>query len=268
MKKLNFRPSFLRVLYLVIYFILFALIIFVPKLITGPLHITGKLIFAEEITEGTLLGILFVLNILILNLYKKETSKQKEQINRITVAKKTIEERLEDSFRYIGQLNVQIQEIKSIFTSSHKFPETKSDFRKTLLFFIGRVLGITDTDWVLFRIIDRNTPKTLYEQYETRKGLSPDYPHISNKTIIEKQSCPPYSAVISNPQNMNILTCCIVANDRITNEERLFIQAITNEITMLYVIMNSTYYRKNNNVSVEDYSESKISNPIAKTWQL
>jgi hypothetical protein len=64
--------------------------------------------------------------------------------------------------------------------------------------------------------------------------------------IIEKQSCSPFTAVISNPQNLNILACCILPIDKISNDERIFIQAITNEITMLYVILNSSYYKRGN----------------------
>ena len=109
MKKLNFHPSFLQILYLIIYIILFSFIIYIPKLINGPVHLTEKLIFEEEIIEGFLLGILFILNILILNLYKNEASRQKELIKKISDDRATAKVRLDDSSKYIGQINVQIQ---------------------------------------------------------------------------------------------------------------------------------------------------------------
>ena len=255
MKKLNFHPSGLQIIYLIIYLILFAIIIFVPKLITGPVHFTDKMIFAEELIEGSLLGILFFLNIIIFNLYKNEAAKQKELIKKINTDKKTAEERLDDSFKYIGQINVQIQEIKSIFNSAHKFPGTKNDFKKTLLFFSERVLGIVNTNWVLFRIINCNTQKTIGEQFEIRKGFVFDYPHISNKNIVEKQSCDPFTTIISNPQNLKILSCCILPVEKITNDERVFIQAITNEITMMFVILNSSYSKKGNDIFEIDKPE-------------
>ena len=252
MKKINFHPSFLQILYLIIYVVLFSFIIYIPKLINGPVHITEKLIFEEEIIEGILIGILFFVNILILNLYKNETSKQRELIMKISNDKKTAEERLDNSFKYIGQINVQIQEIKTIFNNTNKFPETKNDFKKTFLFLSKRVLGIVNTNWVLFRIINCNTQKTISEQFETRHGFTIDYPHISNKMIIEKQSCLPFTTVISNPQNLNTIFCCILPIDQISNDERVFIQAITNEITMMFVILNSSYYKKANNVFAEN----------------
>jgi hypothetical protein len=66
--------------------------------------------------------------------------------------------------------------------------------------------------------------------------------------IIEKQSCSPFTIVISNPQNLNILACCTLPTDKISNDERIFIQAITNEIIMLFVILNSSYYKKGNKI--------------------
>jgi hypothetical protein len=43
--------------------------------------------------------------------------------------------------------------------------------------------------------------------------------------------------------------------DKISNDERVFIQAITNEITMLFVILNSTYYKKADKVFGENRSD-------------
>ena len=246
MKKINIQPPFLQILYFLITILLFSVIFLTPILIKGPLHLTEKLIIEEEIIEGALLCILFFLSVLIYNIFKHEVYKNKELINKINNDKKSAEEKLDDSFKYIGQINVQIQQIKLIFNNYNKLPETKNDFKKTLYFFSERVFGITNANWVLFRIIDCKNHKTINEQFETRHGYSFDYPHISNKLIIEKQSCSPFTTIISNPQNFNILVCCILPIDNVSNDERIFIQAITNEITMLFVILNSTYYKEGN----------------------
>jgi hypothetical protein len=208
------------------------------------LHITEKLIIEEETIEGSLLGILFVLSILILNLYKHEVNKHKELINKINIDKKKVEKRLIDSDQYIGMINVQIQEIKSIFNNINKYPESKDDLKKTFRFFGERVLGIVNANWVLFRIINNTNHRTLSEQFETRQGFSFEYPHVSNKMIVEDQSISPFTSVISNPQNLNILVFCIMPVDKISNDQRVFIQAIINEITKLFVILNSSYYKK------------------------
>lgn len=248
MKKPEVHLSSLQVVYFVIYVILFCVIIYIPQLISNPVHLTKKILIEEEIIEGSLLGILFILSIWLMNLYKNESSRQKELLKKIIDDKKSADEKLDDSFKYIGQINVQIQQIKSIFNNNNKLPKTRNDFKKTLFYFSERVFGIVNANWVLFRVINCNTCKTIYEQFETRQGYTFDYPHISNKSIIEKQSCAPFTTVISNPQNFNILVCCILPVDIISNDERVFIQAITNEITMIFVILNSTYYKKLDNL--------------------
>jgi hypothetical protein len=255
MKKVKTDPSFLQVLYIVVFLILSCLIIYIPHAINNPLHVTKKLIIEEEFVESFLLLVLFLLNIFILGLYKREVARQKEMIIRINNDKKSSDDKLNDSFRYIGKVNVQIQQIKSIFTSS-RFPKTKSDFKKTLLFFSERVFGIVNTDWVLFRIIDSNTRKTISEQFETRHGLPVEYPHLSNKMIIEQQSCSPFTTVISNPGDLNILVCCTLPVDTITNEERVFIQAITNEITMIFIYFNSAYYKETDVLPMQETADS------------
>jgi hypothetical protein len=252
MKKIKFQPSFLQILYLIIFVILFAVIIYTPTLIKGPVSLSSKLILEEETFEGSLICILFIMSILIFYLYNREVKKHKELINKINTEKKKVEDRLNDSERYIGVMNVQIQEIKAIFNSINEYPDTKDGLKKAFIFFGERVIGIVNSEWVLFRIIDNNTQRTICEHFGTRKGISYSYPHVSNKMIIEKLSILPFIYVISNPGNLNILVSCIIPVDEISNDQRLFIQAIINEITKLFVILNSEYYKKESKVLYDE----------------
>lgn len=244
MKKIVLRPSVLQIIYLVVFIILFAFIIYTPTLIRGPVNISSKLILEEETFEGILICILFIMSILIFNLYKREANRHKELINKISNEKKKVEDRLTDSEQYIGIMNVQIQEIKSIFNSINEYPETKEGLKKAFIYFGERVIGIANANWVLFRIIESNSQRTIYEHFGNRKGFSDIYPHVSNKLIIEKQPILPYSYVISCPRNLNILVSCIIPLEEISNDQQIFIQAIINEITKLFVISNSVYYTK------------------------
>ena len=248
MKKIHFQPSFLQILYLVIFTLLFALIILTPKLINNSLYISENLVIEEELFEGALLCILLLLGVLIVKLYKHESIRQQELMEKIKNDKKTTEEKLADSFKYIGLLNVQIQEIKSIFNNANKYPETKNDFKKIYRFYCDRVFGIVNPGWILFRIINSSTQKTISEHFETKIGLPFACPVVSNKMIVETKQVSSYTTVISNPQNLNILVSCILPVERISNDEQIFIQAITNELTMLFVILNSSYYKKVNKV--------------------
>jgi hypothetical protein len=252
MKTIKFRPSFLQILYLSIFLLLFLFIVYTPALIKGPVNLTSKLILEEETVEGSLLFILFIMGILILNLFRREVARQKEIINKINADKMKVEVRLADSEQYIGVTNVQIQEIKYIFNSIDKFPETKDDLKKVFHFYGDRVIGITNSEWVLFRIIGRNNQKTIYEHFETRKGFSVSYPHVSNKLVIEGELILPFSYIISNTKNLSILVFCAIPVGKTDHDQHVFIQAILNEITKLFVIMNAIYSKKGDKIFIEN----------------
>ena len=252
MKKIMLKPSVLQIIYLIIFIILFVFIIYTPTLIKGPVNLTSKLILEEETFEGFLICILFIISIIIFNLYKSEVHKSKVLIDNIINEKKKVEERLSDSEHYIGIMNVQIQEIKAIFNSINEYPESKDGLKKAFIYFGERVIGITNSDWVLFRIMDINTQRTIYEHFDTRPGFSNGYPHVSNKMIIENQSLLPFSYVSCNPKNLNILVFCVMSVGKISSDQHIFIQAIINEVTKLFVILNSIYYNKDKRLHFDD----------------
>jgi len=255
MKKVILKHSILQILYLILFIILFSLIIYTPTLIKGPAILASKLILEEETIEGALISILFIMSILIFTLFKHEVNQHKILINKIKNEKKKVEDRLTDSEQYIAIMNVQIQEIKSIFNTIDKYPETKYGLKKVFDFFGERIIGIVNTNWVLFRIIDCNNQRTICEHFTVRTGFSCGYPHVSNKMVIEKQPVLPFSYVISNPKNLNILVFCVIQVDAISNDQQLFIQAIINEVTKLFVIMNSIFYVKGKKLFVEQSAE-------------
>ena len=257
MKIKFYHASVVQTLYFIIYLVLSSVIIFTPILIKGSVTITKTIIIDEEIAEMILLAILFSLSMMIFKLYKLEASRQEEFIKKMKNDKKTTEEKLYDSLNYIGKVNVQIEEIKSIFNTTNTYPETKNDFRKAFRFLSERVLGIVNTNWTLLRIINTSTQRTISECFETRQGFSCPYPHISNKMIVENQLISSFTTVVSSSNNLNILVCCTMPVDSINNDQRVFIQAIINEIIMLFIILNSSYYKNGNNIVEESLSQKK-----------
>lgn len=256
MKKLNFHPSFLQVLYFIILLILFSFIIYTPTLIQGSASISEKIILEEETIEGSLLGALMILGILILGIYKREIDRHKEQIKKIDDEKKRVTDRLLVSDQYIGQVNVQINEIESIFNSIEKYPQTKADFTRVFSFYGERVLGIISSHWALIRIINRDTQRTVSEHFHTRPGFTSDYPHVSNKMIVEKQPVLSCTTVTSKPDNLEFIVSCTIPVDKMNRHQLGFIQAIVNEITMLFVIYNYSNSGKN-----RDFVNDQISSP-------
>ena len=83
MKKEKSDPVFLQVMYLIIFFVLFGLIVYIPHAINNPLHITEKFIIEEEVVESILLSVLLLLNVLLYTLYKKEVARQKKLVDKM-----------------------------------------------------------------------------------------------------------------------------------------------------------------------------------------
>jgi hypothetical protein len=252
------HPPKLQIPYLIIILILFFFIIYTPTFIEGPLHISKKLIIEEETVEGALIGILFMISVLILNLYKNEVDKHKQLIQKINDDKKKIENRLLASDQYIGKVNVQMLEIKSNFNGIDDYPMTKTDFKKIFSHFGVRILGIVNTDWALIRIINCKTQRTISEHFETKSSIETEFPHISNKWIIEEKHITSHTSIIYNPPNLNILVFCILPVEKISNDERIFIREIIVELTKMVVIINSTYYKNDNKIRFEDNSPEPL----------
>ena len=245
MKKTSFHPSLLQLIYLILFIFLFILIITTPEFIIGSLRISAKLIVQEEIMKGLVLGVLFIVSILILNLYKLEVAKHKDQIEKINTDKQKVEERLQISDQYIGMINVQIKEIKSTFYSIDNYPQTKADFKRTFTFFGEKVLGIVNSNWVLIRIVNSDSQRTISEHFKARDRYTNKYPQISNKMMIESQPISSHTTIISNPKDMDVLVFCVLPLETISSVEQLFIKAIIDEITKMYIIINSSYFKNN-----------------------
>jgi len=73
-------------------------------------------------------------------LYKKEVKKYEDYINNLDSIQRGIEEKLNDAFKYIGTINLQLQEIKSIFAKNDKYPETKEEMKKIEYYMAEKIL--------------------------------------------------------------------------------------------------------------------------------
>jgi hypothetical protein len=241
--KINIHPSFVQIVYFIILLVLLSIIIYSPSLINGPVHLTRKLIVEEDTVEGILVGILFIVSILIVNLYNYEVYKHKELIHKINTDKQKVEERLSASDQYIGKVNVQLREINSTYDGIENYPKTKTEFKKAFRSFGKRLLGIVKSDWVLIRIINSNTQRSISEHFETLENLTVEYPHVSNKLIIEQKQMLSHTSVVYNPKNLDIIAFCILPVEKISPDEEGFIKTILDELIKMFLITNSSHYK-------------------------
>ena len=225
-----------------IYYYIFVVLLFSLAL-TPYIIKSGTLFLEEEYLEVILIIIQMFLGYLAFRLYKKEAENNLKKVQKLQHHRDKLEKQLGDAFKYIGSVNVQMQEIKSIFSGIKKYPESKKDFKLIMHFLADKILGITDIDWVIFKIIDLNNFQTLKE-YCGSRGLSVLLKcDISNEDVVGEKS-DFYDIFKSDQENFNEKAFCIIPNKKLTNNQKIFIKAIINQLDMMFIIFSSSYYKE------------------------
>jgi len=225
-------------IYLLALLTLFLLIVFTPYLIGS-----GVSLFEEELVEVAAIVFLFAIGCVVLLLYRKEVVRNLRELDRFKQDKNSLELRLDEAFKYIGSVNIQVREIKAAFSDITKFPETKKDFRYILQFLTAKTLSIVNVEWVLFRIINTQNLDTLHEYCQTR-GKAVILKHkIGNKELVSSAKPEGLTIVASGQENFHIKTLCIMPKAIITQDQRIFIKAVANQLEMLFIIFTSLYYK-------------------------
>jgi hypothetical protein len=244
MKKfLNWQEK----IFLALLLSIFLLIIFTPLILLDISNNSDKIfIFDEEIAEVIMIFLLFLSGAFIFYLYRQELSKRSRKIKDLEVHSKSLVEGMEESFKYIGRINVQIDEIMSLFSEIKIYPENKKDLKSLLKFFGQKVLSIVDTDWVFLRIVDTAKGKILKESQEVR-GSSPLLKlSISLSDLLANKPINDCRYISTKYDNFTLKTFCIFENKKISKDQEVFIKAIINQLEMIFLIFSSNYYENKN----------------------
>ncbi|MFC1863044.1 hypothetical protein ACFL1Z_03730 [Thermodesulfobacteriota bacterium] len=232
------KIKFLEKMYLLILLSIFLLIVFTPYIIKS-----GFTVFDEQLVEGTAIILLFAVGYAVLFLYQKEVSRNFTELNRLRLNKETIENQLAEAFKYIGNVNIQLEEIESVFSDLQKFPENKKDIGQILQFLAKRTLNMVNAEWVLFRIIDTRSLDTLGEYSEMRGDTVSHKHRISNRVLASNGRLEKLTVVGSKQENSQIRTFCIIPKEKISRDVELFIKAVVNQLEMLFLIFSFIYYK-------------------------
>jgi hypothetical protein len=235
---MNKHIRLLERIYLLILVTIFLLIVFTPYIIHS-----GIAVFEEQLVEVATIILLFTVGYAVLSLYRKEADRNLNELNRLKQDKGALENRLTEAFKYIGTTNIQIKEIKSVFSDVRKFPENKRDFGYILQFLADRTLSMVNAGWVLFRIIDTESLDSLGEYSETRGNSVLPRHKISNRALVSREKLKGLTVVESGHENFYIKTFCIIPKTKLSRDNEVFIKAIVNQLEMLFLIFTSSYYR-------------------------
>ena len=239
------KARFLEISYGVAIMLLLLAVVFTPFFIRHHFLLFKKYVIQEDSAEAVLIIILLLITYLLSQIYKRELQKYRQETMRLSRDNCDLSSKLLDAFKYIGGVNVQIQGIRSLFCEFKKYPATESEFRNDLASIAHKVLGIVNADWVLIRIIRQSNFRTIKEHFEHRKNALFLSKGISNKAIVADQEIDGYSTVTSHRDNSMILTVCVFPKKSLDTEEKILIEAITNQIEMFYLIFVSRRLQEN-----------------------
>jgi len=237
--------KFLKFSYVATIALLLSAVVFTPVVIRHHVLLLKKYVIQEDIVEAALIIILILIAYLLSNLYTKELKKYRRKTRILSRDNCDLSNKLTDAFKYIGGVNVQIHGIQSIFCGLRRYPATENEFKKDLALFARSMLGMVNADWVVIRIIDQTSLRTLKEHLEPRKNVNVFIKGISNKAIVANQAIDGYSIVANRRENSMILTACIFPQKSLDEDEKILVEAVTNQIEMLYHIFVSRQSREN-----------------------
>ena len=231
--------------YMVMIVLLLSAAVFTPVFIRRHFLLFKKYVIQEDAVEAVLIIILLLIAYLLSNIYKKELKKYQQETRRLTRNNSALSNRLTDAYKYIGGVNVQIQEIRSILCGLRRFPSTETAFKRDLALFARKVLGIVNADWVMIRLICQTNLRTMKEHLESRNNGNFMNKGISNKAIVDNRSIDGYSIVASRHDNSVIMGVCVFPKKNLNEEEKILVEAITNQIELLYHIFVSLRLQQN-----------------------
>ena len=230
--------------YMVTIALLLSAVVLTPVFITHHLLWTKKYVIQEDVVEAVLIIILLLIAHLLSRVYKKEMRKYRQAARRLSRDNCDLSSKLIDAFKYIGGVNVQIEEIQAIFCGLERYPETEKELRKDLALFARKMLGIVNADWVLIRLIRQSNLRTIKEHLEARKNSIFFIKGISNKAIVASQEIDGYSIVASRRDNSMLTVACVFPKKCLDQEEKILVEAVNYQIEMLYLIFISHRHRE------------------------
>jgi len=221
-------------------YLLILLLIFIGITLTPYIIDSGFLFLPEEAVEGTAIILLFIAGYFMMLLYRQQAARNTELMAQLETDKSNLESRLEEMFKYIGALNVQIAEMRSMFSDIKKYPESKQDFKYILKFLADKVLSIVPANWVVLRVVDLTNQQTLTEYSAARGETAVLLKHnLDNNGLINKQAPVGQDIFCSEQDNLKIKSFCVIDECAVSREQKMFLKVIANQLEMLYVIFTS-----------------------------
>lgn len=239
------KKNFLRNFYLFLLIIIFLIVILIPFLAKN-IHFVHE-DYVEFISLIFLLSLGYITN----HLYRKEATGYESKIVSLENESEKKDEMIEENFRYIGSLNVRMQELESALTKIQKYPGTKNEMKIILQYMANRVLSMINVEWTMIRIVNLEKMQTLSEVCVYRNNKQIKLKNIPNNNLVNNDTIDNIYVIPATEKTFTINTYCMLPI-MVDREQKIMIEAIVNQIDMLYIIFASEYYKE------KDYINNRL----------
>jgi hypothetical protein len=226
-------------LYFSMLMVLLLLVSTTPLLIQNGITLSNHLIIEEDVLETALILALFGISFLLLIRIMRRLEAYREAIDSAVIEKSKLVARLADAFRYIGKVNVEIQEIESALCGVAFYPQSKKEFRAIIHQLALKALAISTAPWLIVRMIDRQSGRTVSEHGVHHPGETIPAVTLGNRAILDDVRIDAYQIVGPRQNNLDLLTVMIFAGTAISKEQTILLAAILNQIEMLFILYRS-----------------------------
>lgn len=228
-------------LYITVLILLLLSIMALPLAIHSDWSITQAFILKEEIIETFLIAALFGMSFFILRRFKHTVTVYEYKFRCIDKEKSKLLSRLKDAFRYIGTVNVELQEIHSILQKLDNYPRTKKEFKMYVNYLTAKAMTIAKSPWVAIRMIDKKSNRTVFEHTVVRPGYELPAGIIGNRDILDKKSISGIVQIVNSKKNVDLITVCLFSDVECTENENILIRLLINQIEMYFLLYHADF---------------------------
>ncbi|MDX9778804.1 MAG: hypothetical protein RBT30_01015 [Patescibacteria group bacterium] len=175
------------------------------------------------------------------------------EIQRLKRYQLNLEDRLQETFKYIGSVNLQMEEMKASFSNFKKYPENKKDIKTVFNYFAEKIMTILNVDWLILRVIDINNAHSLRDERYSRNNKKVDFLKIDNKDIIAGKCSEEEVSIIQSEQSgFYMKSFCILPFKLKNKDQEFFVKSMVSQLEMLYIvfsILDKKKIKKNNKIN-------------------
>jgi len=214
------------------YLTVFVLLLF--ALLAHPFYLKSGIYFIpEQFLEIIVMSALFGLMFFFISRFERELVKSRQN--------------LDEALKYIGVVNVQIEQLTLASEEIRKYPQSHGDFKKVLRRLTEKAMGIANSPWVIFRIIERGNLRTVEEYGLARESRNAYNRKVSNKALVAGQNLADCQVVESPRGHEKIKAYCVMPVRALHPNQKYLLRAIVGELEMLYLIFSNQNYQIGDN---------------------